>query len=128
METETDAQRVSFQRVFTALVQELFENERLTKICDQYFCPSVVRFCFIGLVSILQFPQIAIIFLLYRLFGSHFRGSPSALSPAMHLPQPRRVISKVFVVAHDETTISSCSYCSEASPKALKGFNQVKQI
>ena len=51
----------SFQRVFTTLVQELFENKSLLKICDQCFLsfscsilfPSLVIF---GLVSIQVFP------------------------------------------------------------------------
>ena len=54
-------ERVSFQRVFTTLVQELFENKSLLKICDQCFLsfscsilfPSLVIF---GLVSIQVFP------------------------------------------------------------------------
>ena len=65
------------------------------------FCLSLVRFCFHSLVIFEQMVCCPLPcshhILCRRISGSYFGGSPSALSPAMHLPQLRPVTSKVFL-------------------------------
>ena len=90
-------------------------TNRCSKFAISVFCLSLVRFCFLLWLSLVWCPfKCSHVFPIFPvhciIFGLHFGGSPSALSPAMHLPQLRPVILKVS--ASDPGNDLHCSYCS----------------